>query len=55
MRMAIACYSERNEQFELRSPMIERFFRLQMSGTNVKREIVAGCTTFMTLSYIIFV
>ena len=35
--------------------MIERFFRLQASGTNVKREIVAGCTTFMTLSYIIFV
>ena len=35
--------------------MLERLFRLQESGTTVKREIVAGCTTFMTLSYIIFV
>jgi len=35
--------------------MIEKFFHLQSSGTTVKREIVAGCTTFMTLSYIIFV
>ena len=35
--------------------MIEKLFQLQASGTTVKREIVAGCTTFMTLSYIIFV
>lgn len=35
--------------------MIEKLFHLQSSGTTVKREIVAGCTTFMTLSYIIFV
>ena len=35
--------------------MLERLFRLQEAGTTVKREIVAGCTTFMTLSYIIFV
>jgi AGZA family xanthine/uracil permease-like MFS transporter len=35
--------------------MLEKLFRLQESGTTVKREIVAGCTTFMTLSYIIFV
>ena len=35
--------------------MLEKWFRLQESGTTVKREIVAGCTTFMTLSYIIFV
>ena len=35
--------------------MLERWFHLQASGTNVKREAVAGCTTFMTLSYIIFV
>ena len=35
--------------------MIEKLFRLQESGTTIKREIVAGCTTFMTLSYIIFV
>ncbi len=35
--------------------MLEKWFHLQESGTTVKREIVAGCTTFMTLSYIIFV
>ena len=35
--------------------MLEKLFRLQESGTTVRREIVAGCTTFMTLSYIIFV
>ena len=35
--------------------MLEKLFRLQESGTTVKREVVAGCTTFMTLSYIIFV
>jgi AGZA family xanthine/uracil permease-like MFS transporter len=35
--------------------MLERLFHLQASGTNVRREIIAGCTTFMTLSYIIFV
>ena len=35
--------------------MIEKLFDLQTSGTTVRREVVAGCTTFMTLSYIIFV
>ena len=35
--------------------MLEKLFHLHASGTNVKREIAAGCTTFMTLSYIIFV
>lgn len=35
--------------------MLEKLFHLQESGTTLKREIVAGCTTFTTLSYIIFV
>ena len=35
--------------------MLERLFRIKESGTSIRREIVAGCTTFMTLSYIIFV
>lgn len=35
--------------------MLEKLFRLQKAGTTPKREIVAGCTTFATLSYIIFV
>ena len=32
--------------------MIEKLFNLQASGTAVRREVIAGCTTFMTLSYI---
>ncbi len=35
--------------------MLEKFFRIKQSGSSVRREIVAGCTTFMTMSYIIFV
>ena len=35
--------------------MLDRLFHLQKSGTTIKREMVAGGTTFMTLSYIIFV
>jgi AGZA family xanthine/uracil permease-like MFS transporter len=35
--------------------MLEKLFHLQESGTNIKLEVIAGCTTFMTLSYIIFV
>ena len=35
--------------------MLERLFHLKESGTNIKTESVAGITTFLTLSYIIFV
>ena len=35
--------------------MLEKLFRLKENGTSIRREIVAGCTTFATLSYIIFV
>ncbi len=35
--------------------MLEKLFKLNELGTTAKREIIAGCTTFMTLSYIIFV
>lgn len=35
--------------------MLERFFRLSASGTNVRTEILAGVTTFLTMAYIIFV
>ena len=34
---------------------IERQFKLKESGTDVKTEILAGATTFMTMAYIIFV
>lgn len=35
--------------------ILERWFRLSENGTTVKTEIVAGITTFMTMSYVIFV
>jgi len=35
--------------------MLERLFKLRESGTTVYAEIIGGITTFMTLSYIIFV
>ena len=37
------------------SPMLERLFRLREHGTSVRTEVVAGITTFLTMSYIIFV
>ncbi len=35
--------------------MIQRIFRLRDNRTDLKTEIIAGITTFMTMSYIIFV
>lgn len=34
---------------------MNRFFRLQENGTNVRTEIMAGLTTFMTMAYILAV
>ena len=33
--------------------MLEKVFKLRDNGTNVKTEVVAGLTTFMTMAYII--
>ncbi|MCW8347276.1 NCS2 family permease [Vibrio sp. ZSDZ65] len=35
--------------------MLERLFKLSENGTNVRTEIIAGLTTFLTMAYIIFV
>ena len=35
--------------------MLEKLFKIKENHTSVRREIVAGFTTFMSLSYIIFV
>jgi AGZA family xanthine/uracil permease-like MFS transporter len=35
--------------------MLNRLFRLSESGTTARTEVVAGVTTFLTMSYIIFV
>ena len=35
--------------------MLNRLFKLREHGTTVKTEIMAGITTFLAMSYIIFV
>lgn len=35
--------------------MLEKLFKLKAHGTNPRTEIIAGITTFLTMSYIIFV
>ena len=35
--------------------MIEKLFRLKDNNTNVKTEVLAGITTFMTMAYILAV
>lgn len=35
--------------------MLEKFFKLKENGTNVKTEIIAGITSFMTMAYILAV
>ena len=34
---------------------MEKFFKLKEAGTNVKTEVLAGITTFMTMAYILAV
>jgi len=34
--------------------MIDRFFRLKERNTSLRQEIIGGLTTFLTMSYIIF-
>ncbi|MFC5387272.1 NCS2 family permease [Aquamicrobium segne] len=35
--------------------MLESFFRIKEEGSSVRTEVIAGITTFLTMSYIIFV
>ena len=35
--------------------MLEKLFHLKQNKTTVKREVVAGITTFMTMAYILAV
>ena len=35
--------------------ILERWFKLTAHGTTIKREVLAGATTFFTMAYIIFV
>ena len=35
--------------------MLQRYFRLAENGTTVRREVLGGIITFLTMAYIIFV
>lgn len=35
--------------------MLEKLFKLQAHGTTVKREVIAGITTFLTMAYVVVV
>ncbi len=35
--------------------MLEAYFKLKEEGSSVRTEVIAGVTTFLTMSYIIFV
>ena len=35
--------------------MLEKMFKLRQNGTDVKTEVLAGITTFMTMAYILAV
>ena len=34
---------------------LNSFFELKLNNTDIKSEIIAGLTTFLTMAYIIFV
>lgn len=48
-------YLEKNETEKTKKTFLDSFFHLSENGTNVKTEILAGITTFITMAYIIFV
>ena len=35
--------------------MLERLFKIKQNHTSVRTEVIAGISTFLTMSYIIFV
>ncbi len=34
---------------------IENYFKIDQRGSNIKTEIIAGCTTFLSMSYVLFI
>lgn len=35
--------------------MLNQFFRIPSHGSSIRTEVIAGCTTFLTMAYIIFI
>lgn len=48
-------YAENRNMQQNNKSFLDSFFKLSENGTNVKTEIIAGITTFITMAYIIFV
>lgn len=44
-----------NNQMAIENTLLEKTFHLSEQGTTVKREILAGLTTFVSMAYILFV
>lgn len=54
--MLTSRYTEKKQkQLHTTLDMLEKLFKLTEHGTNVRRELIAGLTTFLTMAYIIFV
>src|SRR5699024_8361602 len=49
--LAPSCYADR----KWKANIMENFFKLKAAGTDVKTEILAGMTTFLTMAYIVVV
>lgn len=47
--------AELKTNVEAKESFVEKQFRLKQNGTTVRKEFVAGLTTFLTMAYIIFV
>ena len=47
--------STKNQTAQADLGWVERQFKLRENGTNVRTEVMAGITTFMTMAYILFV
>ncbi len=54
--MLTSRYTEKKQkQLHTTLDMLEKLFKLTEHGTNIRRELIAGLTTFLTMAYIIFV
>jgi adenine/guanine/hypoxanthine permease len=51
----ITMYVENHNQNTNSQSFLEKLFKLSENGTNVKTEIIAAITTFITMAYVIFI
>jgi AGZA family xanthine/uracil permease-like MFS transporter len=51
----LATAASRRDESQAPRGFLDRFFKLTENGTNVRTEVIAGLTTFVTMAYIIIV